>query len=256
MKIKLPVYLTAKLLCFCLRVCAQAPEISTDRPDQSNTPLLIPRGALQIETGFMVENDNSLSGTKRNYTYNSTLLKYGINEHFEMRFNALYLGRSTSSDITTARGFGPVSVGMKIKLSDERGIWPQTSIISHINLRSGDIKFKPSYTSNDVTLACAHEITERLSLTYNAGVKWDGESPVATSLYALSFAFNITHKLSAFAESYGFFPEKSKPEHRMDAGITYKINPLFQWDLSGGLGLSQNAPDNFLSTGLSIRLFN
>jgi hypothetical protein len=256
MKIKLPAALFATLLCICLRAAAQVPEISTDRPDQSNTPVLIPKRALQIETGFMVENDNTPTTTKRNYTYNSTLLKYGINEHFEMRFNALYLGRSTSSDITTAQGLGPVSIGMKIKLADERGIWPQTSIISHINLRSGDIKFKPSYTSNDITLACAHELNERLSITYNAGVKWDGESPVATSLYALSFAFNVTGKLSIFAESYGFFPEKSKPEHRMDAGITYKINPLFQWDFSGGLGLSQNAPDNFISTGLSIRLFN
>jgi hypothetical protein len=256
MTMKLPVYLTSALLYISLRVVAQVPEINTDRPDQSNTPLLIPKGALQIETGFMVESENSTTATKRNYTYNNTLLKYGINEHFEMRFNALYLGTSTSSDITTARGLGPVSIGMKIKLADERGIWPQTSIISHVNLRSGDTKFKPSYTSNDMTLACAHKINERLSVTYNAGVKWDGESPVATSLYALSFAFNITGKLSAFAESYGFFPEKSKSEHRMDAGITYKINPLFQWDFSAGLGLSENSPDNFISTGLSIRLFN
>jgi hypothetical protein len=256
MKNNLPVQLTLSLLFICVQAIAQTPEISTDRPDQSNTPLLIPKGALQIETGFIVEKQKTLLFTQRNFTYNNTLLRFGINDHFEVRLNTLYQGVSASSDMTPSNGFGPVSVGLKIKLADERGLWPQTSILSHINLRSGTTQFKPSHTSNDITLACSHELNERLSLTYNFGVKWDGESPVATTLYALSFAFDITDKLAAFVESYAFLPEERKSDQRIDAGITYNINPLLQWDLSGGLGVSENAPDNFLSTGLSIRLFN
>jgi hypothetical protein len=256
MKIKMSVQVTVALVCICLQAGAQVSEISTDRPDQSNTPLLIPKGALQIESGFIVENQKTFLSTQRNYTYNNTLIKFGINEHFEIRLNTLYQGVSKTSDRSTGNGMGPVSIGMKIKMADERGLWPQSSIISHLTLRSGTTNFKPSYTSNDITLACSHELHERWTITYNGGVKWDGETPVATAIYTLSVACNVTTRLSAFAESYGFLPGKDKPNHRMDAGITYKIKPLLQWDLSAGLGLSENAPDNFLSTGLSIRLFN
>lgn len=256
MKTHLRSHLAVALSLICVHVTAQVPEISTDRPDQSNTPILTPKGALQIETGFIVEKENSFSITKRNYTYNNTLLKFGINEHFEVRLNTLYQGTSVSSDMTTARGFGPISVGLKFKLADEHGPWPRASIISHINLRSGTSGFKPSYTANDITLACSHELNERWSMTYNAGVKWDGESPDAIALYALSFALNITSRLSTFVESYAFFPAKSTSDHRMDAGINVTITPLLQWDVSGGFGLSDNAPNNFIGTGLSIRLFN
>jgi hypothetical protein len=256
MRSKFQVLLMVPVFFISVEGSAQVTEISTDRPDQSNTPLVIPTGALQIETGFIVEQETTLSAKNRNYTYNNTLLKFGINEYFEVRLNTLYQGVTTSSDIGSSRALGPVSVGLKVKLADEHGAWPLTSVISHINLRSGSTEFKPSYTSSDITLACSHELTEQWSITYNAGVKWDGESPAATALYALSIAREVTGKLSVFAESYAFFSEQNKPDHRMDAGITYKINPLFQWDLSGGLGLSKNAPDNFLSTGLSIRLFN
>jgi hypothetical protein len=256
MKGKMAVQLTLALTFICLRAGAQLSEISTDRPDQSNTPLLVPKGALQIESGFTVENEKTFLSTHRNYTYNNTLIKFGINEHFEIRLNTLYQGVSESSDLPIVRGIGPVSIGLKIKMADEHGIWPQASIISHLTLPSGTTSFKPSYTSSDITLACSHGLSERWVITYNGGVKWDGETPAATALYALSLAFDVTDKFSVFAECYGFVPGKSKSNHNMDAGITYKIKPLLQWDLSAGLGLSDDAPDNFLSTGLSIRLFN
>lgn len=238
-----------------LNVSGQVKDISTDRPDQSNTPLLIPQGALQIETGFLVETENKLLTHQRNYTYNNTLLKFGINEYFELRLNTLYQGSITTSDVKPIHGFGPLSVGMKIKLSEGKGMLPKASLITHINLRSGTIDFRPSYISSDITLACSHDLNDRCTITYNGGVKWNGESPEAIALYALSLAYTITTRVALFTESYAFFQERHKPDHRADAGITYKLAPQIQYDLSGGIGLTKNAPDYFISTGLSIRLF-
>ncbi len=39
-----------------------------------------------------------------------------------------------------------------------------------------------------------------------------------------------------------------------DAGLTFKITPVVQWDVSAGLGLNDIAPDSFISTGISFRL--
>src|SRR3954464_12943232 len=92
-------------------VFSQEADIVTDRPDQSNTPLLVPKGALQVETGFMMEKQNSTSIDQTNYTYNNSLIKFGINEHFEFRFNVGYVGtRKIIDDIISTKGLAPIGV--------------------------------------------------------------------------------------------------------------------------------------------------
>jgi hypothetical protein len=248
---------TTFALCFLNTVVfSQKADIVTDRPDQSNTPLLVPKGALQVETGFMVEKQNSTSINQTNYTYNNSLIKFGINEHFEFRFNLGYVGtRKIIDDVITSKGLAPIGVGLKIKLADAKGIWPQAAVITNINLRAGAKEFMPAYTANDITFAFAHELSKRFALTYNTGLKWNGNSPEATFFYTVTVSYAVTNKLGAFGEAYSFFPEKHKTDHRVDGGLTYKFSSRFQYDISGGLQLGSPSPDFFLSTGLSFRLF-
>jgi hypothetical protein len=235
---------------------SQKAEIVTDRPDQSNTPLLIPQGALQIEMGVLMEKENASGIRQTNYTYNTSLLKYGINEHFEVRFNAGYLGtRQSLNEEVTEKGLGPIALGMKIKLADAKGAWPQAALIGNINLPTGAPKYKPSHTATDLTISCAHDLTERWSLTYNGGMKWNGESLETTFLYTASFGLVVTKKLNLFLETYGFSTKGMSADNRLDGGITYKVLPTFQIDLSSGLGLSNSSPDYFISSGISYRLF-
>lgn len=56
--------------------------IQTDRPDQTETPALVPKGMFQVETGFSVQKNDANSNTQ---TLPSTLWKYGVNDHFELR---------------------------------------------------------------------------------------------------------------------------------------------------------------------------
>ena len=53
---------------------------------------------------------------------------------------------------------------------------------------------------------------------------------------------------------YGFAPQKNTADHRFDAGLTYLINHNSQLDISGGFGITPNAPKYFLSAGYSIDL--
>lgn len=235
------------------------PDIVTDRPDQTEAPVLVPKGSLQIETGFMMEKDEDLTLKSTNYTYNTTLIKYGINENFELRFITEYLDETTfdrvESKAQSSKGLSPVALGVKIKIAEERGIWPQAALIGHVNMRTGSEAFKPHYTAADFRFTFAHTLSDKFSLSYNAGAEWDGESPQASFLYTLSLGYAATGKLGMFIETYSFFPEGETPDHRFDGGLTYKITNVVQADLSGGLGLNAKAPDYFLSAGLSFRLF-
>ena len=242
---------------FATAIGQQKPEIVTDRPDQTEASTLVPKGGLQIETGFVYEKDVNESITTKNITYATSLFKYGVNDYFELRLITEFLGSETQVDKETAsvQGFGPLAVGVKIKLADEKGFWPQAALIGHLNLKSGAAQFEPEYTAGDFRFTLAHTLSDRLSLSYNIGAEWDGESPAAAFLYTLSLGYPVTERVGAYIECYSFFPEEGKADNRFDGGLTFKFSPVVQWDISGGIGLSKNAPDYFLSTGLSARLF-
>ncbi|MBL7857084.1 MAG: transporter [Cyclobacteriaceae bacterium] len=241
-----------------LKAQSAKPELVTDRPDQTEAPVLVPTGGLQVETGFVYEKDRSEGTQTANIAYNTTLIKYGVNEFVELRFISEYLGQKIKypeNQNTQIKGMSPLALGVKIKLAEEKGFWPQAAFIGHINLRNGSEEFRPSYTAADFRFTFAHTLSDRLALSYNLGAEWDGETPEAAFLYTFSLGYVFTERLGVFVETYSFFPEDNKADHRFDAGLTYKFTPVIQWDISGGFGLSENAPDSFISTGISFRLF-
>ncbi|HEY9045996.1 MAG TPA: transporter [Ohtaekwangia sp.] len=250
------------LLLFLAALWANAqtekPELVTDRPDQTEAPVLVPKGALQVETGFIYEHDKESNVDLTNFTYNTTLIKYGVNDHLELRFINEYLGsrvRVGEKPMTSTQGFSPLAVGVKLKIADAKGFWPQAAFIGHINLRSGSKEYEPNYTAADFRFTLSHELSDRFELSYNLGAEWNGETPEAAFLYTLALGYDISDRVGAFVEGYSFFPEGEQADNRVDAGITVLITDVVQWDLSAGLGLSDNSPDSFISTGASFRLF-
>ncbi len=59
--------------------------------------------------------------------------------------------------------------------------------------------------------------------------------------------------MKGFLEVYGFLPQKEIGRHGLDGGLTYLLNNNFMGDLSAGIGLNQNAAQNYLSVGFSYR---
>lgn len=253
------ILLTTLLICGFAMLAQEKPDIVTDRPDQTEASVLLPKGALQVETGFQFQNDVDNSIEAKEYTMNTTLIKYGINEYFELRLISEYI-KTTEKQIgdftlDSKSGFVPLAIGMKIKLAEEKGFWPQAALIGHVHTKKADPDYSAEFTSFAFRLTFAHTLSEKLALSYNLGSEWNGITPEATFLYTLSLAYKATSHMGVFIEGYSYFPEKSYADNRIDAGITYLISPVVQWDLSGGIGLSERAPDYFLSTGLSFRLF-
>ncbi|HEY0653725.1 MAG TPA: transporter [Chryseosolibacter sp.] len=236
-------------------VLANAQAISTDRPDQANTPELVPKGSLQLESGFIAEKNEEGLQDYINYSYNNTLLRFGVNENFEARFATGYLGVKTIPDhFVEQKGFGPIALGAKIRLADQKGQWPEASLVTHVTLKTGAAEFRPAYTSTDVTLAVARSFGSKLTMTFNGGIKLNEQYAEAISLYSLSAGYDVTAQLALFVEAYGSLPEAHRASHLIDAGIIYKVTPRIQFDASGGIGI-KNSSTIFISTGVSTRLF-
>lgn len=244
---------TILFIAIALTAFGQNDKITTDRPDQTESPVLVAPGWIQIETGASVERVTVGRASVKDITFNTTLVKFGITKQFELRLIQEYAARR-GSDLESPTGFGPLAIGTKIFLAEEKGAWPAVSLIGHVHTRTGSSDYRPSFVAPDLRFVFAHALSDRLALSYNFGGEWDGERAASTMIYTLSLGITLTDQLGFFIESYGFLPEDDRQDHRMDAGLTYLINNNIQLDLSSGLGLSSTSPDNFISGGISWRM--
>ena len=247
-----PIYILTALS--CIQAVAQEGNgnIITDRPSQTESAYLVPAGILQLETGFVAEND----GSTTNYTYNVSSFRYGVNEHFELRLITEYRGNKSivSGEEIVVNGMAPLILGTKLKISDNQGWIPQAAFVGHIVLKTGEAEFQPDFVSSNFRFTWEYSLSSQFSLGGNLGARWDGYTPNATGVYTLIVGFGLTERIALFTEVYGFLTEQAGvPDHRFDAGATYRISSNMQFDISGGVGISDISPDNYLSAGFSIR---
>ena len=231
--------------------------IVPERPDQTNAPDLVPRGYLQLETGFVREQDKVGNVTTVNYLFNTSLFRYGLSDNFELRLQIDYAGQNIEypARSTLIHGFNPVTVGSKIFICEQERYVPKTSFVVSLSLPYfGKNEFRPSFVAPSFLFLFENEISERLSFGYNLGLKWDGKQPNATGVVTGSLGISVSEVVGVFVEGYFYATEKSGPDYRADCGLSVLLSRNLMVDLSGGVGVNEKAPDSFVSFGLSWRL--
>ena len=68
-----------------------------------------------------------------------------------------------------------------------------------------------------------------------------------------SAGFNIWKCWDGFVEVFGEAGKNEMPQQSVDGGFGYYINDNFKIDISGGLGITENAADWFTAAGFSFR---
>lgn len=236
---------------FTQMVIAQKAEpIQADRPDQTETPSLVPKGMFQLEAGFSYQRNKANSTS---LALPSALWKYGVNENFEIRLITEFVVDKEFE--TKTSGINPILIGCKIKIAEEKGIFPKTSFIGHMSIpNAASTPYKTDFYAPEFRFVMQHTLSERFSLSYNLGSEWDGVSPEATFIYTLTTGYAVTKKIGSYLEVFGFAPQKQIANHTLDGGITYLITNDFMLDLSSGVGLTELAPDYYCAFGFSFRM--
>ncbi|MFO7655791.1 MAG: transporter [Bacteroidales bacterium] len=242
------------LLTFTLNAQINEPGLITDRPDQTESSAIVPVSKVQIETGMVLENDQSDLIKQKSFVYNSTLLRYGVFSNFELRLGLEYAkDRFILNDSATiASGFSPLYTGFKIKISEEDKWLPEIAFLGGFVMPfTAGKDYKPSYSAANLRFAFSHTLSEMFSIGYNLGMEYDGESAIPGYFYSVAIGIGISEKIGMFIESYGIIYEEGNAEHLTDFGFTYLLLPGFQIDISAGKGINENATDYFFGMGLS-----
>ncbi|CAN5347753.1 hypothetical protein BH09BAC2_BH09BAC2_15400 [soil metagenome] len=237
------------ILSFAWDSCyAQLPPIDTDRPDQTESVNTIPVRWLQFEAGFgFQKNDDK----EREYLLPSILTKYGITKNIELRLITTLQSLKTSSE-RAEPGISPVQIGTKIRLWKEHKYLPQASLIYQAELpflSSQNKKVKNA--AHEVVGLLQHSLTSKTALGANMGVAW--QTGQATFFYTLSPGVTFSEKWYGYIEVFGSFSKQQIPQHNIDGGIAFYLNPNTKIDVSSGFGIAGEAPLYYIALGFSVR---
>ncbi|RKE98954.1 transporter [Ichthyenterobacterium magnum] len=230
----------------------------TDRPDATEASSTVGKGNLQIETGGLYESFEDNTIKSENYTYNTTLIRYGILDNMELRLGWDFVEGTTKvngnklNNVTS--GFSPLLLGVKVDIAEEKGVMPEIALIGHVfPLFSASQDYRPESTAIDFRFSFSHTLSEKSSLGYNLGGEWGNDSPEAAAIYTVAYGYSISDKFGFYAELYGDLPEDSSANHYWDAGFTYLVSNDLQLDAYVGTSITKGQ-DLLVGIGASYRI--
>lgn len=232
-------------LLLILSVSAQEDAIVTDRPTQSASSMVMPRGKALIEYGFIHEKAGDISTT----TFANFLVRLGLIEGVEFRITQNIQQQNNNITDSKVSGLSPITLGTKIHLVGEQGAVPQMSLLGQVTLANGKEPFRPNEAIPEVRLNFSNTLSEFLSLGYNIGMAFPEDQ--TQTLYSVVLGYSFLPGWSVFAEPYGFFQDGTS-DHRFNTGLIYLCSNNVQFDITAGVGLSDVSPDHFIGFGAAI----
>ncbi len=230
--------------------------IECDRPDQTETPSIVPHNHFQMETGFYYIRPGK---DENEITHPAALLKYGMKNIAELRVE---IESSTSIDKSETKrniiyGLKPLALGLKLKICEEKKWRPRTSVIVMTSIPVlASAKFRERYPSPEVRLVFQHTISKQFSFSYNLGAFWDGDNFNTTGLYTVTVGYVKADNLGCYLELYGFIPHRQRSSNFIDGGITFTPCHNVMIDVSAGVSVDKRKPEFWSGFGVSFRLPN
>ena len=199
----------------------------TDRPDQTESSVVVPPGLVQIETGFLITRDQ-----RRNvYEAPGTLFRIGAARGLELR-----LGHSGMVRADGATGFGDAEIGAKVHLFEAAGWRPDVAVLGGVSLPTGETGVSSGHVDPAFRFALSHTLSDRVALGYNLGAAWEsapGESIRRKALlYTATIGLALTERVGAFLEVFGDQPvtDIGRSTSSFDGGLTILVMPTLQLD--------------------------
>jgi hypothetical protein len=223
--------------------------IVTDRPEITESSVVVPCGSLQFENGF-AETGN---GGQHGLDLPETWMRFGIAGRGEVRFALpdYFSNDDTASGFSS--GASDVSVGYKQQAGPVHGF--DVSFIPSLSLPTGTNRISSHGYDPSLQIPWSRGLSKNWTAAGMFSVA-DPTQPSGRNLTGQSsvyFDWQLTQPLDAWAEYSGSFPERGGPQHIFNFGACYKPSPHQQIDFHWSLGLSAAAPDYSIGLGYSMR---
>lgn len=237
------IILTLTLVLICGEISAQ---MITDRPDQTESSRTVMKGALQVESGMLLNFKEIEMISVRQILLPTTLFRYGITRCVELRLlNQLETLKGLGQSY---QGISDLEIGTKIQVLRDDTRNTEIALIAQISLPTGTRELSQRASGFTTTISISHRLSENAGIGYNIGYDHP-EGGIGNLTYSLAYGFGINEKVSAYVEPYGEIADMGKFVSNINAGFTFLAKDNLQFDFSFGTGMSHTM--NFISLGCS-----
>lgn len=243
--------------------------IATDRPGFSDTASLVPRGHIQIESGYTYSYDDEHHRKVNSNTVPELAFRTGLTDWLEFRAQWAGYNYSQITDrITTPAGRRVndtqheqtalnLNLGVKVAILKQDGWKPNLSVIPSLYVPTGS-----GASSNNVVpelkFPWNYAITKEFTV-YGSVLGRVPDPPGGSQFYqtavTLAGAYQVMERVKVYTEYYGLYKPVQGQDclHLLSAGPIIQITENLSLDTRLAVGLNEQAPDFQASIGFGIR---
>ena len=215
-------------------------QILTDRPSQTDSPFVIEKGNIQIESGINIQEIQS--------DINS-LIRIGIFDGLELRINSNYIINDEIS-FQKKSSFDDFEIGSKFRIIEKTENKFNISFLTYLSIPTAPEVFSYNEYGFLNKLLFSHNLTSDTKIGYNIGYnKFNNYDDL------LKYSFIYVKTLSSFSIFFELYGNSSTDLSSLnfDSGLIYLLDNDRQFDLSIGKGLNNDL--FFFNLGFSFRIY-
>ena len=243
-------------------------EMSTDRPDQTESPYTVDAGHWQIELdaiNFTSDRDRSEGGEVRTTVWNIAPLniKAGLTNRIDLQLMLDTYVHSRVENranglVVRAAGFGDITTRLKINFWGNDGGRTAFGIMPFVKLPLSASSLRNGRTEGGIILPFAMELPAGWGMGAMSEIDFVANDRGGTDrefVHSITFSRDLIRNLGGYVEFVAV--TGSAPgfewQGQFDLGFTYAMTRDVQLDLGCNFGLTKSAPDYQPFVGLSHR---
>lgn len=236
---------------------AQLRELTTDRPDATESPFTVDRGHVQLEMDVASYTRNRLDGVRTTeWAWAPFNLRYGLTPTIEAGIFVVPQIRVTEQPRGAAKtrttGVGDTTLRMKKNFQGNDGGGTAYGIMADLKLPTAANGLGNDHTEGALTFPVAYEV----------GAGWEGAAMTSIEfahtgngrrtiwVNTITFAREIGRNLGGFLELTSAAGDGAHVA-TFNCGLTRPIGPAVQLDCGVNVGVSRTAPDLTVFAGLA-----
>ena len=226
-----------------------AQEMITDRPDYTESAVVVPAKMIQVESGVGYTDFNSAE----ELSFPNTLTRIGLGHNLEIRLGFPGWSNIKVNDKSKAY-LNDLLFEAKYQVTKDNAVIPM-AVMFVSTLPTGDDEVSVENAEFGLKFAVAYNLNNRLGLGVNFGAISTevADERELLSVASLSLGIGINDRFGAFIETFAEMPQNASWQPAADGGFTFLLSPEAQLDAYVGAGLNDYAPDLFAGVGFTFR---
>ena len=243
-------------------------ELSTDRPDQTESAYTVDAGHFQIEMDVAngtIDHDQSNGGDVRSQVWNfgGLNLKAGLLNNVDLQvvldgYVDSHVEDRVANQMVDDSGFGEVQTRLKINLWGNDGGKTALAIMPFVKWPLSESSQRNGQTEGGIIVPWAVQLPAGWGLGGITEFDFvsDGSGGRDTEYFnTLTLSHDIYGKLAGYIEFAALITPESGDEWQgqIDVGFTYGLDEDTQFDFGCNFGVTESAPDYNPFAGLTVR---